>query len=141
MSYRNNDSGCTSIFVLIVVAATVIFFVIKGIVGIVDNINRHPSSSHSTITSTKNDHIWGEHGIDPVLRTSTGGIYQDPDHPDEYFDVRTTCSTCGGTGKVTSYKEGKGLVQEKCKDCYGTGHKRRPISQMPKGTVPDEKID
>ena len=141
MSYRNNGFGCSGLLVLIAVLSVIIVLVVKGVAGLVDNIDRHSSHTHTQSSSQKNDHVWGENGIDPVLRTSTGGMYKDPEHPDDYFDVRTTCEKCGGKGKISSYEAGKGRVEIKCKDCYGTGHKRRPISQMPKGTVPNEKID
>ena len=141
MSYRNNDMGCTGLLVLIVFAGLILFLVVKGVAGLANYIDRCPTRTHTQSSSPQKDHVWGENGIDPALRTSTGGIYQDPEYPNEYFDIRTTCEECGGKGKFTSYEAGKGVVEIKCKDCYGTGHKRRPISQMPKGNVPNEKID
>lgn len=87
---------------------------VKGCVSSIDYIYKESTKRQSS-TTTKDIHKsreWGADGVDPVLRTSTGGIYKDPAYPNHYFDITTFCPICDGAG---------------CSQCYNTGHQKVQI--------------
>lgn len=124
---QNND-GCVNFLVFLCIAPFLLFALGKGCVSCADEIYKSSNkvnSSAQTPPKNKCNHKWGENGVDPVLRTSIGGIYKDPNYPNHYFDVTTTCPYCQGKGKIRNIK---------CEDCYGTGFEKRPIP--PDGKIP-----
>ena len=143
---RNNiGTGCGAIIVFICIGIITIILIVKGL-SAVGGSNVFNCKHSKTRGSEKT--YWGESGIDPVLRTSSGAIFKDPNFPNYYFDIRTTCDMCNGTGKTMvlnkSDKSKKGVGEnigsiDKCPNCCGTGYEKRPMSQIPKGKVKYEK--
>ena len=153
MSQYNRNDGCSTILWLICVVPILLFALGKGCISCVEELSKsssnHVNTSRTPIKENKK-HTWGENGVDPVLRTSTGGIYQDPNYPGYYFDITTTCPQCNGKGSWETIKPNPDLYDAngnlrtnvpfgtkevvKCSACYGTGHEKRPIP--PDGKVP-----
>lgn len=139
--YRNNNSGCVNLIFILIIGIISVVFLIKGGVYIFNSID-FSSSNHKHKKQEKKEHKWGEKGVDPVLRTSTGNIFQDPAYPNHYFDIRTICPNCKGECSFRSWNiEESKFADQKCAECYGTGHRKVPLSEMPKETVPYEIID
>lgn len=147
MAYNNSNNGCTTIW-LICVVPIFLFALAKGCVNCTHEILKSSRAKSSSIDYTTRPIYnkkgeWGKNGVDPVLRTSTGGIYKDPNYPNYYFDITIPCHQCNGRGKWESLEvnpdaydtNGKlkatvpGLkkIIVKCSACYGTGYEKQPI--------------
>ena len=83
--YRNSSSGCGELLVAIVLVITVGTLLVKGCVSLLSSIDFDGDWNRKPVKT--DNHVWGEHGVDPVLRTSTGAIYKDPAYPNYYFDI------------------------------------------------------
>lgn len=118
--YRNSSSGCGELLVAIVLVITVGTLLVKGCVSLVSSIDFDGDWNRKPVKT--DNHVWGEHGVDPVLRTSTGAIYKAPAYPNYYFDITLWCPTCDGIG---------------CSDCYNTGHQKVRIPTD--GKIPKTK--
>lgn len=151
--YNNNNDGCSTIIYLLIVVPILLFFAGKGCVSCADSVFKSTSRSNrssNSQSSNEDNHKWGENGVDPVLRTSTGGIYKDPNYPNHYFDITTPCHQCKGKGSwetITTNPDAydsNGKLRSnvpigkteivKCSACYGTGFEKRPIP--PDGKIP-----
>lgn len=150
--YRNNN-GCITFLWFILVVPMLLFAVGKGCVSCVQELSKSSSRNTSSTIKTnnnRNDHEWGENEVDPVLRTSSGGIFKDPNYPDYYFDITIPCRQCNGKGSWETFKTNPDIydangniktnvpigIKEivKCSACYGTGFEKRPIP--PNGKIP-----
>lgn len=145
MANNQNKSGCINFIFLLTFAPLILFAVGKGCISCASEFFKN--SSRTSYTSSKpkekDNHAWGENGVDPVLRTSTGGIYKDPNFPNHYFDITTTCPQCNGKGQWETIKPNPNIYDAqgnlrtnvptgsketvKCSVCYGTGYEKRPI--------------
>lgn len=144
MARRNND-GCVDLILVLIFASVILFALGKGCVSCANDLLESSNNpSHTSPAPEENDsHTWGEDGVDPVLRTSTGGIFKDPNYPNYYFDITTTCPQCNGRGQWETIKPNTDIYDAngnlktnvpigkteivKCSACYGTGHQKRPI--------------
>lgn len=149
---HNNNSGCINTIFALIFVPLMLFAIGKGCVGCANDLFKSSSNtSYSSHSSEKEDNNkWGENGVDPVLRTSTGGIYKDPKYPNHYFDITTTCPQCNGKGQWETIKSNPNIYDSqgnlktnvpigtteivKCSACYGTGFEKRPIP--PDGKIP-----
>lgn len=66
--YRNSSSGCGELLVAIVLVITVGTLLVKGCVSLVSSIDFDGDWNRKPVKT--DNHVWGEHGVDPVLRTS-----------------------------------------------------------------------
>ncbi len=140
---------------LICVVPILLFILGKGCISCVDEIYKSSKSTNNTNnilydTESNEDGEWGKNGVDPVLRTSYGGIYKDPNYPNYYFDITMPCHQCNGRGSWDTivsnpyiYDSNGNLrtnvpfgrkIKVKCSACYGTGYEKQPIP--PDGKVP-----
>ena len=155
MGYNNSKNGCVNTFWFICVVPILLFAFGKGCISCFDEINnsfKSTNKSNNTINPNKKtgNNNWGKNGIDPVLRTSSGGIYKDPNYPNYYFDITMPCHQCKGKGSWESIEPnpilydangnirtdvpfGKKIIV-KCSACYGTGYEKQLIP--PDGKVP-----
>ena len=144
MGHYNNNSGCSTTIWIILVVPMLLFLIGKGCISFIGSIDTHTNNSKTYSQPKKeNNHKWGEKGVDPVLRTSSGGIYKDPNYPNHYFDITMPCHQCNGKGSWESLRvnpdisDSKGNIRGnvpvgiketiKCNACYGTGYEKQPI--------------
>ena len=138
MSYRGYNSGCGLKLVFVLIIISIILLIVDGI-GSCENTSHSTKSTNYNTTKTKKGFEIGQQ-VDPVYRTSTGEIVEVPNAPDYYYDIRTTCKSCNGTGRKKQW-DGEKIVEVWCPICRRSGFGIRPLSEMPKGKVPYEKLD
>ncbi len=113
-------SGCGTVLLFIGLGIVFVTLLVTGCSSVVSHIDFEGDWNKRPVK--QDNHLWGENGVDPVLRTSTGGVYKDPSTPDYYFDITLWCPTCDGLG---------------CDDCFNTGH---PKVRIPaNGELPKKK--
>lgn len=154
MGYTNRNNGCATTLWVICVVPIFLFMLGKGCISCADEIFKSSNSTNNTNftpnpTISNKDEEWGKNGVDPVLRTSSGGIYKDPNYPDYYFDITMPCHQCNGKGSWETLKANPDIydsngnlrtnvpigrkITVKCSACYGTGYEKQPIPS-------DEKV-